>query len=156
MAFQTIYLLLENSGLPFRLHDHVPVRTFEDAQTRVPHLTRNLIKTIVFKIKDSHWILAGVNAQDRIDYKLLGRAFGVNRKQIRTVPPERVEADLGFEIGGTGPFPVNDDVRVVLDESLMELDTIFCGSGKNTLTVEMAVTDLACLVKPIISPIRKA
>lgn len=147
--------MLRNSGKPFTLHDHVPVRTYEDAQTRVPHLTRNLIKTIVFKIKDSHWILAGVNGSDRIDYKLLGQAFGVNRKLIRAVSPDQVEAELGFEIGGTGPFPVNEDVRVILDESLMALDTIFCGSGKNTRTIEMSVTDLACLAKARTHPIRK-
>ena len=155
MAFQTIILMLRNSGMPFRLHDHVPVRTYKDAQTRVPHLTRNLIKTIVFKIKNSHWILAGVNGPDRIDYKFLGQAFGVNRKLIRAISPDQVEAELGFEIGGTGPFPVNPDVRVILDESLMELGTIFCGSGKNTRTVEMSVADLARLSKARISPIRK-
>ena len=155
MAFQTIHLMLQNSGMPFRLHDHVPVRTYEDALTRVPHLTRNLIKTIVFKIKDSHWILAGVSGSDRINYKLLGQAFHVNRKLIRAVSPDQVEKELGFEIGGTGPFPVNQNVRVILDERLMELGTVFCGSGKNTRTVEMSVIDLARLVQAKIRPIRK-
>jgi len=142
MVFTYIQSLLEKGGLPYTLHKHLPVITVEDAKVKVPHLTNNLIKTIVFHIKDSHWILAGVNGSDRIDYKQLGDVCGVNRKLLRSVSPEDVETALGFEIGGVGPFPVNDNVKVILDEGLMKLGMVFCGSGKNTITVEMNVYDL--------------
>ena len=134
MTFNYIQKLLKTSGLPYTLHKHQAVTTVEDARAKVPHLTVNLIKTIVFHIKDGHWILAGVNGTDRIDYKQLGDVFEVNRKLLRSVSPEDVETELGFEIGGVGPFPVNDNVKVILDEGLMRLGTIFCGSGKNTVT----------------------
>lgn len=143
MTFNYILSLLEDGGLPYTLHEHPPVTTVEDARAKVPHLTVNLIKTIVFHIKDSHWILAGVNGSDRINYKQLGEAFGVNRKLLRFVSPKDVETELGFEIGGVGPFPVNNNVKVILDESLMKSGIVFCGSGKNTVTVEMDVYDLA-------------
>ncbi len=142
MAFTIIQNLLEDGGRPYTLHKHLPVTTVEDARIKVPHLTVNLIKTVVFHIKDSYWILAGVNGSDRIDYKQLGKAFGVNRKLIRAVSPKEVEIELGFEIGGVGPFPVNDKVKVILDEGVMTLGTIFCGSGRNTATVEMNICDL--------------
>lgn len=143
MAFNHIQSLLEDGGLPYTLHKHHPVTTIEDAKAKVPHLTVNLIKTIVFKIKDSHWILAGGKSSDRINYKQLGEAFGVNRKLIRSIATKDVETELGFEIGGVGPFPVSDNVKVILDEGLLKLGMVFCGSGKNTVTVEMNVYDLA-------------
>lgn len=155
MTFNYIQSLLKDGGRPYSLHKHPPVITAEDAKAKVPHLAVNLIKTIVFHIKDSHWILAGVNSTDRIDYKLLGKAFGVNRKQLRSVSPKDVEAELGFEIGGVGPFPVNDNVKVILDEGLMKLGAVFCGSGKNTVTLEINVHDLAAVVGARISAISK-
>lgn len=155
MAFEMIHSLLETGGRPFTLHTHPAVRTIDEAEATVPHLTHNLLKTVVFQVKGAHWILAAVNGHDRIDYKELARAFGVNRRQIRSVSPDAVEARLGFEVGGIGPFPINDTVKVVLDRSLADIGTIFCGSGKNTVTVEMAIQDLIDLVNPIIWNIRK-
>ena len=75
MVFEKVQSLLESSGSPFTLHTHPAVSTIEDAEEKVPHLTRNLLKTIVFKIKDGDWILAVVKGHDRIDYKELARAF---------------------------------------------------------------------------------
>ena len=155
MAFDIVQSILARSGAPFHLHHHVPVTTVEDARLKVPHLTVNLIKTVAFKIKDSHWILAGVNGEDRIHYKYLADAFGVNRKLIRPVSPADVESGLGFEIGGVGPFPVREDVKVILEESLMGMDSVLCGSGRNTVTVEMAPEDLARTAGALVAAIRK-
>ncbi len=155
MAFEIIHTLLDQSGYRFSLHEHPAVTTIEDARQKVPHLTVNLIKTIVFKIKDGHWILAGVRADDRINYKALAAAFEVNRKKIRSMSPRDVEQGLGFQIGGVGPFPVISDVRVILDQGLADLGGIFCGSGKNTVTVEMDIQDLIRVSGAMVSPICK-
>lgn len=155
MAYQKIMSMLEQSGLPYTLHTHPKVCTIEDAERLVPHLTQNLLKTIVFQIKDAGWILAVVTGHDRIDYKLLAQSFGVTRKQIRSVDPDTVERELGFEVGGIGPFPVNDAIKIIVDESLVDIGMIFCGSGKNTETIEMEMKDLTGLVAPLISKIIK-
>jgi Cys-tRNA(Pro)/Cys-tRNA(Cys) deacylase len=155
MVFKKIQSLLESGGLPFTLHTHPAVSTIEDAEEKVPHLTKNLLKTIVFKIKDGDWILAVVKGHDRIDYKELARAFNVNRRDIRTVSPDRVKNQLGFEVGGIGPFPVNDTIKIIMDQALTEIGMIFCGSGKNTVTIEMDISDLIKLVDPVIWKIKK-
>lgn len=155
MAFHKIRSILESSGANFTLHTHPAVGTIEDAEKKVPHLTKNLLKTIVFKIKDSDWVLAVVKGHDRIDYKQLARACGVNRRQIRTVSTDAVEDQLGFEVGGIGPFPVSDTVNIVMDQGLTDIGMIFCGSGKNTITIEMDISDLIRLVNPVIWKIKK-
>ena len=155
MVFEKVQSFLTQSKVNFNLHHHDPVVTVEQAKVIVPHLTVNLIKTIVFKIKDGPWILAGVNGPDRIHYKYLAEIFGINRKLIRAVSAPDVETGLGFEIGGVGPFPVTSDVLVVLDESLMGLPHVFCGSGRNTVTVEIAPGDLAMAGQAKVAAIRK-
>ncbi len=142
MAYQRILDLLRQEGIEFTLHEHEAVRTIEDAQGRAAHLVDGLIKTIVFKIKDDGWVLAGVPAQARIDYRKLAAALGVNRRQLRSVSPEEIEQELGFRIGGVGPIPVQADVRAIFDASFLSVEFARCGSGRNTETLELRFSDL--------------
>ncbi len=145
MAYDKILQLLTQHQVPFKMHEHEAVRTIEDAEDKAPGLVRNLIKTIAFQIKDGEWVLAGMRSGDRVDYRKLAAVLGVNRRQLRSLSPEQVQAELGFEIGGVGPFPVKKDVKVIFDQHLNTLDTIYCGSGKNTKTLELRFGDLLTL-----------
>ncbi|WP_054699355.1 aminoacyl-tRNA deacylase [Desulfosarcina cetonica] len=153
MVYQSVIQMLEQSGFPFDVHAHEPVTSIDEAHQKVPHLTHNLLKTVVFRIKDGDWILAAVTGHHRIHYKKLADAMQVNRKVLRSIAPEQVEPELGFEIGGVGPFPVRGDIRVVFDESLLPLGKVFCGSGRNTRTIEMQIGDLIVLAGGVVYPI---
>ena len=74
MLYNHVVDMLNASGFPFKVHAHQPICTIEEARAKVPHLTRNLLKTVVFKIKDADWILAAVNGSARIHYKKLADA----------------------------------------------------------------------------------
>ena len=154
-AYDRILHLLEAGGAQYRLHDHISIQTIDEARRRVPHLTVNLLKTVVFRIKDGGWLLAAVGGTDRIHYKRLGECFGVNRRSVRSVSPGEVQSELGFEVGGVGPFPVAEDVRVVVDEKLKGRNRIFCGSGLNTRTLEIALPDLIRLTGARVYPVTK-
>lgn len=154
-AYDKILHLLKTSEAEYRLHEHIPIQTIDEALEKAPHLTKNLLKTVVFRIKDGGWILAAVGGTDRIHYKRLGECFGVNRRALRSVSPEEVQSDLGFEVGGVGPFPVARDVQVVVDEKLKNLGRIFCGSGLNTKTVEIRAADLIRLSGARVYPVTK-
>ena len=155
MVYAKVIDMLKQSGCPYTVHAHTPVTTVDEAHQKVPHLTHNLLKTVVFRIKDADWILAAVTGTVRIHYKKLADAMAVKRKDLRSIAPEQVEAELGFELGGVGPFPVRDDIRVVFDQTLAPLGNIFCGSGKNTRTIEMKSADLIKLANGRVYPIIK-
>ncbi len=156
MVYQTVIDMLAASGAAYTIHRHTPVTTIEEARAKVPHLTRNLLKTVVFRIKAGDWILAAVNGACRIHYKKLAAAVGVNRSALLSIAPADVASQLGFEIGGVGPFPVRADIRVVFDDQLPPLGTIFCGSGSNTRTVEMPMVDLLAVARGTVAPILKS
>jgi len=155
MVYTNVIKMLEGSGFPYTVHEHTPVTTVDEAHQKVPHLTHNLLKTVVFRIKDAHWILAAVTGNVRIHYKKLAEAMDVKRRDLRSISPEQVESELGFEIGGVGPFPVREDIRVVFDQTLAPLGNVFCGSGRNTRTIEMKCTDLIRLANGRVYPIIK-
>ena len=50
---------------------------------------------------------------------------------------------------------MNGSVRVVMDDALTEIGMIFCGSGRNTVTIEMDIADLIRMVDPLICKIKK-
>lgn len=69
MVYKKVIEMLEQSGFPYAVHEHAPVTTVDEAHQMVPHLTHNLLKTVVFRIKDAHWILAAVTGNVRIHLK---------------------------------------------------------------------------------------
>jgi len=71
------------------------------------------------------------------------------------VSAPEVKTGLGFEISGVGPFPVALDVAVILDQSLIDLLHVFCGSGRNTVSVEIFPKDLAKAGQARVAAIRK-
>lgn len=154
-VFNQILKLLQESGLNFHLHAHTEVCTIEQARQRVPHLTRHLIKTIVFQIKNGRWVLAAVDKDCRIDYKKLADALGTKRTALRSIAPDQVTKALGFQVGGVGPFPVRDEIQVVADVQLQGIGSVFCGSGINTQTIEMDMDDLIALSRAVVAPITK-
>ncbi|MGA7979835.1 MAG: YbaK/EbsC family protein [Chromatiaceae bacterium] len=145
MSYQLVLHLLEASGVAYNLHTHPPIRTVEEAEERFQLPTTNLAKTVVFRIKEGDWVLAAVRGRDRIHYKALADALGVRRTDLRAIGPDEVETELGFEVGGVGPFPVREDLRVLFDRGALALECVVCGSGRNTVSVEIATRDLIAL-----------
>ncbi len=152
-AYDHIIDRLTKEGVSFQIHEHGAVRTIEDAERLAPELVENLLKTVVFKIKDSFWVLAAVRCRERIDYSKLSAALGVNRRQLRSMSPEAIQEELGYEVGGIGPIPVRSDAIAIFDSSLAGAGMIYCGSGKNTRTLGLEFSDLLRASEGSIHPI---
>ncbi len=147
MLYEKIIGLLDEQQIPYTIHEHEVIKTVQDALERFHLPIDNLLKTVVFKIKDGAWILAAVRGADRIHYKKLADALDVKRTALRSIAPDEVRDRLGFEIGGVGPFPIQEQMIIIFDTQAAALGTIVCGSGLNTRTVEAAVADLITLAQ---------
>lgn len=141
-AYEQIANLLNSHNVAYKQHTHEPVHTIAEVEARLPFVQGKMLKTVAFRLKDGRFILAGLGGHDRIDYRKLAGHFGVNRRKIASLSPQEVEATLGFEVGGVGPFALQPNVVVLLDEQLAEMDTVYCGSGKNCITLEILFNDL--------------
>ncbi|NLI80931.1 MAG: YbaK/EbsC family protein [Deltaproteobacteria bacterium] len=152
-VYREVTNLLTGCAVNFTVHEHEPVVSIEEAERKAPSLVDGLLKTVVFRVKDSFWVLAAVRCHDRIDYRRLAAALGVNRRQIRSLSPAEVERDLGFAVGGVGPIPLRNNVRAVFDQHLSGAGRVRCGSGRNTHTLELDFQDLLRVTGGIVSPI---
>ena len=141
--FENIMQLLAAAGVTPRVHAHEEVRTIEEAHERAPHLVEHLVKTIAFEIEPGPRIVLAAVARDaQVDYKQLSALLGCNRRALRLIPAARVEAELGFEVGGLGPFALRPDMEVVIDSAVLAQGWLRCGAGLRTRTLELAVDDV--------------
>ncbi|MBK7894526.1 MAG: YbaK/EbsC family protein [Anaerolineaceae bacterium] len=142
IVYDQIVNLLQSNKISYEMHVHEPVRTVAEVEEKLPFLLDKMLKTVAFRVKDGRFILAGLRGHDRIDYRQLAAYCGVNRRAVESMSPEAVDAELGFEVGGVGPFALRPEVIVLLDEQLAGLDIVYCGSGRNTATVAIGFADL--------------
>ena len=138
--------LLHSSAAPFIIHEHEVIQTVPEALEKVPDWAEKLIKTVAFQIKDGDYVLAAVGARSRIDYRKLAAVVDVNRRNLRSLSPLEVASQLEAQVGGVGPFAWRADSRVIFDRQAMTLGTIYCGTGRNTHTLEIDIQDLVQVV----------
>lgn len=157
-VFEKIITLLAAADVTPTVHEHAAVRTIDEAHSLAPHLVEHLVKTIAFEIEPGpRVVLAAVAHHAQVDYKALSAVLGCNRRALRLIPAPRVEAELGFEVGGLGPFAILPHIEVVLDAALLEQGWLRCGAGLRTRTLELATADVvrasgarvAVIAKPV-------
>lgn len=153
MVYDDIVRILREKGLAFVIHEHGQVLTMQDVETKLPFPKDKLLKTLVFRIRDSFWILAVVKGKDKVDYRKLAKAVGVNRRDLMRPSAEEVKTKLGFQIGGICPIPTNDQIQTIFDESVMDMDIVYCGVGRNDRSLEMRLHDLLRVSNATVRPI---
>jgi len=141
-TYDRIIRILKENQLPFIIHKHKQVLTMQDVENNLQFSTDKLLKTLVFIIPDSFWILAVVRGQDRVDYRKLAGVFGRNRRYLKRPTAEEVEEKLGFQIGGISPIPTDSQIQVVFDKSIMDMDIVYCGVGRNDRSLEIRLHHL--------------
>lgn len=140
--YDTIIALLEAADIPYKVHEHEAIRTVDEVEERLPHLAPIMVKTIAFALKDGRILLVAIHGKDRIDYRKVAKAVGTNRRNLRSMAPEDVLAELGYEVGSVGPFALQENVFVLIDEHVAQMPTLNCGSGKTTATLELSFASL--------------
>jgi Cys-tRNA(Pro)/Cys-tRNA(Cys) deacylase len=143
------------SSTAYRIHEHAPSVTIADADAHLDFPVDRLLKTIAFRVKNGGWVLAGLCGYAQVEYKRLAEAIGVNRTQLMRLTPEEVESELGYELGGVAPFAPNEQTRVVLDSGVMQFETVFCGTGRNDRTLEIAPGELVRVSGAQVAPLAK-
>jgi Cys-tRNA(Pro)/Cys-tRNA(Cys) deacylase len=132
---------LEAANISYRTHPHAPLVSFEDAKTVLPFDPGSMVKGLVFRTPSGAFAIVALRGADRADYKKIADALGVRRADLRAADPADVAAELSMQLGGIVPLPIKGAV-VLIDQGVAALDAIFCGSGRNDVTLELKAQDL--------------
>ena len=81
-----------------------------------------------------------VAGPDQIDWRKLRRF--VKRSRVRMATEEEVLEVTGYRIGTVSPFGVWNQVRVLIDASVLKEEVISLGSGVRNVAIIMKSTDI--------------
>lgn len=144
---------LEDHDIPFRLHRHAPIVTFDDAKATLPFDPGLLVKGLAFGLPTGEVAIVALRAVDRAHYKKIADALEVRRDDLRMA----TEAELGerdMEVGGIAPISLAGTV-VLVDRAVLDLDTVICGTGRRESSLELAGRDFARLPVRAVGDFRK-
>jgi Cys-tRNA(Pro)/Cys-tRNA(Cys) deacylase len=147
---------LRQSGVPFTIHDHEISRSFAEGVARLPFPPELLLKTVVFT-RPGGWALVTLHGGDRVDYRALADALGVKRADLRQASADEIMTTFGVEIGGVSPIPTADGLAasLVFDQRCAAMETIYCGTGLASQTLEIRAADLLAITGAKIAPISR-
>jgi Cys-tRNA(Pro)/Cys-tRNA(Cys) deacylase len=98
-----------------------------------------VFKTLVADV-DGQLTVGVVPVSGSLDLKALAAAVG--GKKAAMADPVQAEKASGYVTGGIAPLGLRRPLPVVLDESALAYDTVFCSAGQRGLELELTPGDL--------------
>ena len=134
-------LALEKLNLPHRVFKHEkPLLSFEQVAAERDQLPEQIVRSILFQIRPGEFVMVLVAGPEQVDWKKLRQLVG--RSRIRMATEEEVLEVTGYRVGTVSPFGLKNQVRVLIDESVLRQEEVSLGSGMRQMAIIMKSADL--------------
>jgi Cys-tRNA(Pro)/Cys-tRNA(Cys) deacylase len=132
---------LDQLGIPHRLFTHgTPVSSFEEAAFARGQRPEQIVRSILFQIRDGEFLMVLMAGPGQIDWKKLRQL--VKRSRIRMATEEEVLEVTGYRIGTVSPFGLRTQVKVKMDASVLREEEISIGSGIRNVAIIIKSSDV--------------
>lgn len=140
---------LDDWGIAYRLHTHVPLRTVEDAKSvegefMVPGENALRLKNLYLRDKKKRNYLVTLQQDREIDLKSLGAELGADNLSFGSA--DRLLENLGIRPGAVSPLAMitgsEKGVTFYMDAQAQEADVIYMHPLVNDRTVAMTRDDV--------------
>lgn len=98
-----------------------------------------IAKTLSFLTREEECFLVVLAGDKKIDNHKFKETFGLKAKMPS---PDQVAEKIGHQVGGVCPFAIPEGIRVYLDKSLQEHETIFPACGSSNSAIELTCDEL--------------
>jgi Cys-tRNA(Pro) deacylase len=135
-------IALEELGVPHKIFRHEsPVTSFEQAASDRGQRTSQVVRSILFRIaKDESAIMVLVAGPAQVSWKTLRKYLG--RSRITMATEDEVFAVTGYHVGTVSPFGLPNQLKVLIDPSVMKEEEISIGSGIRNTAIILKSADL--------------
>ena len=137
------------------IHLSVPTPTVETAAEAVSVSPDQIVKSLLFLI-DGQPALVIASGLGRIDRRLLGSHFGVSRKKTSFADAETVLTLTGYPVGAVPPLGHREKIRVLVDPSVLEHETVYGGGGSETSLLRLKSQDILNHNQAEVVPLQQA
>lgn len=143
-----VAVYLSQRRVPFRLFRHPgPVHSLEQAARERGQKPEQVVRSILFRISQGEYAMVLMAGPNQISWKNL-RHF-LNQSRLTMASEEEVLQATGYPIGAVSPFGISDNIRVLVDHSVLAQDEISIGSGLRGVTIIMKTSDLLQALGPV-------
>jgi Cys-tRNA(Pro)/Cys-tRNA(Cys) deacylase len=128
-----VITLLEAQAVAFDVieiplsEDKKPVRSLEELLTARGLDSKSVVRSVVFKCDSGQYALLAVAGGGRADWGLLRAQL--NERKCRMAEYNEVPEATGYVVGAVPPIALPNTLRVLVDKSLRDYDTLVIGSG---------------------------
>ena len=134
-------IALEELGIPHQVFQHEkPVLSFEQAAEERNQRPEQIVRSILFQVKPGEFVMVLVAGPGQVDWRKLRQHVG--RSRVRMATEEEVLEITGYRIGTVSPFGLKNQVRLLLDGSVLKEEEVSLGSGVRNMAIIMKSADL--------------
>jgi aspartyl-tRNA synthetase len=150
--FDRIIGELEQQKIAFRLYEHEPVSTSEEAaKVRKTSLAAGAKAILLYA--DGKPVMAALPGDRKIDTKKF-KAL-VSAKDVRMATPEEVKEVTTVKIGAVPPFGHYFGITLYMDKSLRENSLVVFNAGRHERSLELKETDYEKIARPTVGDFTK-
>ncbi len=140
---------LKKHGIRFSLHRY---RYEEKGGTGTVAKVFNIdehmvIKTIIMEDPSGDPFIILMHGDKKVSEKSMARIMQV--KKVAPCDPETAHKHTGYVVGGISPFGTKKRLKVHMEASIADLETIYINAGKRGVMVKISPDDLVVVLKPI-------
>jgi Cys-tRNA(Pro)/Cys-tRNA(Cys) deacylase len=134
-------IALEKLKIPHQVFKHeTPVTSFEQAAADRNQRPEQIVRSILFQIRPEEFLMVLVAGPAQVDWKKLRQL--VKRSRVRMATEEEVLKVTGYRIGTVSPFGLQQQIKVLIDVSVLKEEEISIGSGVRNMAIIMKSADL--------------
>ncbi|RLI01574.1 hypothetical protein DRO38_04965 [Candidatus Bathyarchaeota archaeon] len=144
---------LEETGIWHRFIEKKETIHTADAAKAAGLELHRVTKNLVSKTDEGEPVLLIIPGDRKVRLKSAARALGARR--VSLVSFEEAEKISGYPPGGTPSIGHKTRMRTVIDKSLLQYETIYCGGGSRKRLLELRTEDVIKLNDAIVAEISK-
>jgi Cys-tRNA(Pro) deacylase len=134
-------IALEKLNIPHRVFKHeTPVTSFEQAASDRNQRPEQIVRSILFQIRPEEFLMVLVAGPAQVDWKKLRQL--VKRSRVRMASEEEVLEITGYRVGTVSPFGLKNQVKVLIDTSVLKEEEVSIGSGIRNMAIIIKSEDL--------------
>lgn len=138
--------LLESQAIPYNVidiplsEDKKPVRHLEELLESEGLDPKSVVRSVLFRTGSEQFILLAVAGGGRADWATL--RSHLNERKLRMAEYDEVPEATGYVVGAVPPIALPTGLKVMVDNSVKDYETVVIGSGVLGYALALKSADL--------------
>ncbi len=142
--------MLQRAGIAYEVieipltEDQKPVRHLEELLLKQGMDPQSVVRSVLFKTASGKFALLAVAGGGRADWGIL--RSHLNERKCRMAELDEVPEATGYVVGAVPPVALPQDIKILVDDSVKNYETVVIGSGVLGYALSLKGVDLLKLL----------